>query len=173
MKYMPILPLICTLCYLPMSLQAGGVYLDDQYRFGQVNIFKVSPAFYGDFVPKGGMLSYETGSGIEKWSINFSAKYLMAVDSSDTRRAIQEHLKFEVQWRYWVTDYFKSLYFTPLVDVYSTGDIAGGALFGFQFFFGDHLVVDTYAGLQSATPVEDVEFSLLLRFGLHFGIALY
>ncbi len=145
----------------------------DTYRFGQVNIFKVSPSFYRNIMVRGGVLSYETGAGIPDWTFNFSVKYFSKTDSSEFVRGIREHLRFEVQSRFWIVDYINGLYFSPLVNVYSTGDIGGGAVFGFQLFLTKFLVVDGFSGVQTITPVENAPGQLFLRYGLNIGVAFY
>ena len=151
---------------------AGAPYLSDRQRFGDIALLKFSPSFYASFVPRGGVLSYETGAGINPWSLHFTLKYFSGVDSSESLDPIDRHVKIELHPRFWVRDFLNEFFFSPVISVYNTGDIAGGIVFGAQYYLTDWMLFDAYTGIQSTTPVEHFKSGIFLRFGLNLGFQI-
>jgi len=165
-------------CFMAISALAQEDTTDkrpgasEAHRFGVFHMVKVFPSFSG-FQFIGGGLAYETGAGIYPFSLNVSTRYFDGSDSIGPQSpAVQRHLRFEIQGRYWPIQTFRSLFVTALLNVYSTGGIGGGGLIGYHHFISKQVVAEVYLGVQSRTRTEYSEAPILMRYGLAIGVII-
>jgi len=160
-----------TTCFATDKYTKVG-YLDKKIGFGELSILKISPSFYSRWAPRGVVVGYETGAGVNYWSLNFSLKYFSGVDSVESFSPISEYVRLELHPRFWVTDFMNGFFFCPILAVYNTGDVAGGIAFGGQFHLTQRLLMDTYSGIQTSTPIENLNGGIYLKFGMNLGFQI-
>ena len=143
---------------------------DAVYKFGRVNIIKAAPVFHGIQV-QGASLAYETGINVWPLSMNVYARYFAETDSSNGSIFIPEHLKLEIQPRFWGFSYLNGIFLSPVLVIYHTGELSFGGNFGYQMFITDKITAEAFIGMQSRSDIEHYDPPFFLRYGISFGFA--
>lgn len=151
--------------------QEDTVFYDlSPHKFFKNSFIKIAPVIGGNDFLNGGILSFETGMGIRKWSINICTRYTKGYGNKDLTLPITEHYRFEIHPRYWPMAYFKGPFFCPMIVFYSTGDFSGGIASGIHLPLGKVFIIETFAGLQATTPVEHFDSPVFFRIALNLGL---
>lgn len=137
-----------------LNLQAQEV-VDYSQRLGKTNIIKVSPSFYGTSF-KGGSLIYETGSGIERLTLQISARYFSGVvEDTVSGTMIPEHGRFEIQPKFYGIRYLGGVYLGAFFVTYSDGTPSLGAAAGVQWIIKKIIAIDANLRLQLRNEIEN------------------
>ncbi len=139
------------------------------YEFGKVHIPKISPIINLQQI-RGGILSYETGGGFRRISVNLALRYFTGVDSTERVLPVRSHFRAEIQPRIWYKRIFYGAFASPLLVVNDKGEFAAGVVLGFQHEFKNHVILEFFTGLQSRTPTDQVDSGVFfLKYGLNLG----
>ena len=164
--------------------------------FSNNHAVKVSPALY-TIIPEGINLHFEQGMANRNISLNFTFRYWTGYEKIDTFLgtnevivSIPEHIRIEVQPRYWVFKQFNGLFMGPLIGVHLTpcylfksstdcvdmkiknnnGKITGGLNVGFFLPTSNNFLVEGSVGFLSRSieefPNDPVIF---MRYSLSMG----
>lgn len=128
--------------------------VDYDYRLGKHNIFKLSPVLSRTNF-KGGILMYETGSGLEQVSLQISAKYFSGIEEDSLNTAIPMHWRFEIQPKFYGIRYLSGVYFGPFFVTYSDGTPSLGAAAGVQWIIKRLITIDANLRLQLSNEIEN------------------
>ncbi len=144
---------------------------DYDYRLGKTNIFKLSPALSKTNL-KGGILMYETGSGLEQVSLQLTAKYFSGADEDSIKAAIPMHWRFEIQPKFYGIRYMSGVYFGPFFVTYSDGTPSLGAAAGVQWIVKRVVAIDANLRMQLSNDIEnkDIPSPIFIRPVLTIGI---
>lgn len=127
---------------------------DYDYRLGKTNILKMSPVLSKTNL-KGGIVTYETGSGLEQVSLQISAKYFSGIDEDSIKAAIPMHWRFEIQPKFYGIRYMSGVYFGPFFVTYGDGTPSLGATAGVQWIIKRVIAVDANLRLQLTNDIEN------------------
>lgn len=172
-----LLPLLALMIFLTSGqAQSDSTALTDSmqwpHAFLEQHLIKVGPGFI-DGAPYGLVVQYETGLGHPNFSLLTSVRYMSsftAIDPGDI--SIPQHIRIEFQPRYYPIDFLHPIYLGPLVNINSNGELAGGAIIGWQAIPWGRLPIDLGVAIQSRTATENYASPIFLRFHLGIGIAL-
>lgn len=128
--------------------------IDYDYRLGKINIFKVSPALSKTNF-KGGILMYETGSGLEQVSLQLTVKYFSGVDEDSIKADIPRHWRFEIQPKFYGIRYMSGVYFGPFFVTYNDGTPSLGAAAGVQWIIKRLVAIDANLRMQLSNDIEN------------------